>query len=99
MTEATHNDPINGGAMQAITGGDAFFGQPMTAAQLINPSERLPHEAINFSDAEDFNDLYKGPSPFMAVTLERMIVGEDEWPTRVSGQRGPNFYNKCVCTI
>ena len=51
----------------------------MTANQLINPSERLPHEAINFSDAQDFTDLYKGPSPFMAITLEKMIVGEDEW--------------------
>ena len=59
-----------------------FFGQPLTAAQMINPSERLPHTAINFSDAQDFTDLYKGPSPFMAITLEKMIVGEDEWPTR-----------------
>jgi len=68
-------DPTQAGQMPSVMNGDAsidnplaaFFGQPMTAAQLINPSERLPHEAINFSDAEDFNDLYKGPSPFMAV--------------------------------
>ena len=49
-----------------------FFGQPMTAANLINPSERLPHDAINLSEGQDFEELYKGPSPFMAVTIERM---------------------------
>ena len=27
-------------------------------------------------------DLYTGPSPFMTVTIEALIVGGNEWPTK-----------------
>ena len=74
---------ISGGGPDANSNPLApYFGQPMRSEQLINPQHRLPHEAINLSDGQDFADLYKGPSPFMAVTLERQIVGPNEWPTR-----------------
>ena len=80
-----------GSALISVSGGDApganplipFFGYPLNADQLINSAYNLPHEAIGLSDGQDFADLYKGPSPFMSITLQALIVEADEWPTRV----------------
>lgn len=80
-----------GNKFSSVSGGDApganplipFFGYPLNADQLINPAYNLPHEAIGLSDGQDFANLYKGPSPFMSITLQALIVEADEWPTRV----------------
>lgn len=81
--QGNENYGISGGGPNPATNPLApYFGAPMKPSQLINPQHRLPHEAINLSDGQDFADLYTGPSPFMAITLERAIVGPNEWPTR-----------------
>jgi hypothetical protein len=78
----TQYAPFSGGDANGGNNLAPFFGLPTRSDRLLRPDDRLPHEAINLSDGQDFADLYTGPSPFMTVTIEALIVGGNEWPTK-----------------
>ena len=58
-----------------------FFGPP--AKIEFGAQDRLSHETWNLSEWADLPGQTMGKSPFMAVTIESLVVDFDEWPTRV----------------
>ena len=57
-----------------------YFGPP--ARPQFGAQDRVPHETWNLSEWADLPGQTLGKSPFMAVTIEALVVDFDEWPTR-----------------
>lgn len=51
---ATQYTPFMGGDANGGNNLAPFFGLPTRSDRLLRPDDRLPHEAINLSDGQDF---------------------------------------------